>query len=208
MSVSSQDWLSIRQASQLLGVHVATVRTWADKGLLPSYRTLGGHRRFSANDIHRFLEHRQRESNSHPLLQDDRVLGQVRQELQTHSLSLQPWFQSLSFSPSTEQRVKQQEFGQRLLQLILCFVEEPARREFLLDEGRHIAHEYGNLLAKNGLSAGNAARATIHFRRIILKTVLELKLGARAGDEEDARLFQRLSSFLDEILLAILDAYP
>jgi hypothetical protein len=33
-------------------------------------------------------------------------------------------------------------------------------------------------------------------------------LGARTGDEEDARLFQRVSAFLDEILLALLDAYP
>jgi hypothetical protein len=78
----------------------------------------------------------------------------------------------------------------------------------LLDEGRRVAREYGRALAASGLSAGNAARATIYFRGLILKTVLEAKIGSRLGDEEDARLFQRVSSFVDEILLAILDAYP
>ena len=36
------NWLSLREAAQLLGVHPGTVRNWADKGLLPVYRTRGG----------------------------------------------------------------------------------------------------------------------------------------------------------------------
>ena len=42
------EWVSLRQAAELLGVHPATVRSWADKGELPSRRTPGGHRRFPA----------------------------------------------------------------------------------------------------------------------------------------------------------------
>jgi excisionase family DNA binding protein len=37
-------------------VSLGTVRRWSDSGQLPSYRTPGGQRRFSADQIERFLE--------------------------------------------------------------------------------------------------------------------------------------------------------
>jgi len=40
-------FLSSGEIGRILGVSVATVRRWADAGLLPSQRTAGGHRRFS-----------------------------------------------------------------------------------------------------------------------------------------------------------------
>ena len=57
-------------------------------------------------------------------------------------------------------------------------------------------------------SSYNAARATLRFRRLVLQAVLAESLGARTGDEEDAQFFQRISDFLDEILLTILNVYP
>lgn len=44
----SSEWVSLRQAADMLGVHPATVRNWADKGDIMSRRTPGGHRRFAA----------------------------------------------------------------------------------------------------------------------------------------------------------------
>ena len=51
MADSTSEWVSLRQAADLLGVHPATVRNWADKGDLPSRRTPGGHRRFRKADL-------------------------------------------------------------------------------------------------------------------------------------------------------------
>ncbi len=206
---ASRDWLSIREASRLLGVHIGTVREWADAGLIPSYRTPGGHRRFTSYDLRSFLQ--QRQQHSAPKTVDssaDHALGYMRQELEMHPLKHAGWFQSINVKPNPEERAHQREFGQNLLRTVVGFVEEPDHRDSLLDEGRRTALAYGRTLAGNGLSAGNAARATIYFRQMILKTVLDVQLGARINDEEDARLFQRVSTFIDEILLAILDAYP
>ncbi len=202
----SHDWLSIRDASRLLGVHIGTVREWADSGVLTSYRTPGGHRRFSALDIDTFIKRQKAGQVSTPS-PAEQALGAVRQELQAHPLIHSSWFKNLSSKPTPLQRVQQREFGQHLLQCVVAFVEQPTQRDLLLDDGRQVAREYGRALAAGGLSAGNAARATIYFRGLILKTVLEAEIGSRLGDEEDARLFQRVSSFLDEILLAILDSY-
>lgn len=204
---TARDWISIREASRRLGVHIGTVREWADAGTLPSYRTPGGHRRFSSFDLQTFVKQQRKSPATNPS-PAEHALGAVREELRAPKATHATWFKQLGRVPNDEQRAKQREFGQHLLACVVAFVEEPNLRENFLDEGRRIAREYGKLLASNGLSAGNAARATIHFRQLILKTVLDVHLGARTGDEEDAKLFQRVSAFLDEIQLALVDVYP
>ena len=47
--------LSTSQAAQALGVSLGTIRRWSDMGYLESYRTPGGQRRFSQEQIDRFL---------------------------------------------------------------------------------------------------------------------------------------------------------
>jgi excisionase family DNA binding protein len=47
--------LSTSQAAQALGVSLGTIRRWSDMGYLESYRTPGGQRRFSAEQIEHFL---------------------------------------------------------------------------------------------------------------------------------------------------------
>ncbi|CAG0974000.1 hypothetical protein ANRL3_01683 [Anaerolineae bacterium] len=204
-SSTSADWLSIRQASLLLGVHIGTVRDWADAGLISSYRTPGGHRRFSRIELENFLA-QQRKSPKNKINPTEQALARMREEMHAHPHS--DWFKESVSRPDEKERARQREFGQRLLADVVHFVEEPNARDHLLDEGRRTAREYGGILIESGISAGTAARATIHFRQLILKTVLDVHLGSRTGDEEDARLFQRVSAFLDEILLAIVEAYP
>ena len=48
--------LSTSQAAQALGVSLGTIRRWSDMGYLESYRTPGGQRRFSSEQIEHFLE--------------------------------------------------------------------------------------------------------------------------------------------------------
>ena len=55
--------LSTSEAARELGVSLGTVRRWADLGYLRAYRTPGGQRRFSVEQIESFvrsLEQRQR----------------------------------------------------------------------------------------------------------------------------------------------------
>jgi excisionase family DNA binding protein len=47
--------LSTSQAARELGVSLGTVRRWADLGYLRAYRTPGGQRRFSAEQIENFV---------------------------------------------------------------------------------------------------------------------------------------------------------
>jgi excisionase family DNA binding protein len=48
--------LSTSQAATALGVSLGTIRRWSDMGYLESYRTPGGQRRFSREQIDHFIE--------------------------------------------------------------------------------------------------------------------------------------------------------
>jgi excisionase family DNA binding protein len=52
---SSRLGLTASQAARALGVSVSTVRRWSDSGALRGYRTPGGQRRFSREQIDEFV---------------------------------------------------------------------------------------------------------------------------------------------------------
>jgi excisionase family DNA binding protein len=52
--------LSTSQAAHALGVSLGTIRRWSDMGYLESYRTPGGQRRFSRDQIEHFIDSLQR----------------------------------------------------------------------------------------------------------------------------------------------------
>ena len=49
------DLVPIGVAADLLGVHVDTIRRWADSGKLPAVILPSGHRRFRVSDLEAFL---------------------------------------------------------------------------------------------------------------------------------------------------------
>jgi len=44
-------WLSIGEAAERIGVHPNTLRTWADKGIVPVHKLPSGYRRFRESDV-------------------------------------------------------------------------------------------------------------------------------------------------------------
>lgn len=52
---SSRLGLSTSEAARHLGVSLSTVRRWSDAGHLRGYRTPGGQRRFSVDQLDEFL---------------------------------------------------------------------------------------------------------------------------------------------------------
>jgi len=52
---SASDWLTLGEAAKHLGVAQSTVRKWTDTGRLDTFKTPGGHRRFRAEDLDRFM---------------------------------------------------------------------------------------------------------------------------------------------------------
>jgi excisionase family DNA binding protein len=59
------------QAARYLGVSLATVRRWTDAGFLTGYRTPGGQRRFSREQLDGFIASLQRTDERRPQQSSD-----------------------------------------------------------------------------------------------------------------------------------------
>jgi excisionase family DNA binding protein len=59
--------LNVGQAADYVGVSAASLRNWSNRGLVPVYRTPGGQRRFSTDDLDEFMRSMRQapESNGH-----------------------------------------------------------------------------------------------------------------------------------------------
>lgn len=47
--------LNVGQAASYLGVSAASLRKWSNDGLVPTYRTPGGQRRYDRSDLDEFI---------------------------------------------------------------------------------------------------------------------------------------------------------
>src|SRR6266536_6543858 len=91
---TGEEWLSLRQVAEMLGMHPATVRLWADRNELPSRRTNGGHRRFRRSDIEARLRHdEERRPRPAAQLLVQSVLGRVRFAFTDGTLKTLPWYE-------------------------------------------------------------------------------------------------------------------
>lgn len=57
-SATNDDVLSTREAAERLGVALRTVQLWVEGGVLPAWKTAGGHRRISRVAVERLIEER------------------------------------------------------------------------------------------------------------------------------------------------------
>lgn len=56
MPIEEDELLTPAEVARLFRVNPKTVTRWARSGKIQAIRTLGGHRRFRASDVRRFLE--------------------------------------------------------------------------------------------------------------------------------------------------------
>jgi excisionase family DNA binding protein len=56
LSDSRDGWLTPGEVARLFGVDPKTVTRWAAAGKLSPQRTLGGHRRYRADEVHALLD--------------------------------------------------------------------------------------------------------------------------------------------------------
>ena len=196
-------WLTLKDASEFLGVHFTTLRNWADSGEIPVFRTPGGHRRFSAADLRRFLAERVDKSvvtDSDAVF--DMAVGQVRQEIQKMDHGEMSWHYPLDAMASDMRRQR----GRQLFLLAIGFVMKPGQRERILVDGRGLGCEYGREAAFGHVSLRDTGKA-VQFFRSHLTQALASTASSPMLDADDVRVQQLINHFLDEVLYAVLDGY-
>jgi len=205
VSEDESRWLSLGEASELLGVHSTTLRRWADAGAVPCFRTPGGHRRFRKAQLERWMEGAQGTAlvpAQSALVQS--AVGYARQEMAEQGIHGEPWH--AAFSGPADRR-EMAEMGRSLFALALRYMTRTQGRERLLKEGQRIGQYYGEQCAERGVPLVETARAFIFFRRSLMQAMGPGQAAMGRFDAEDARIQRSLNHYLDEVLCACLESY-
>jgi len=199
------DWLSLGEASHLLGVHPATLRQWADQGKIPVFRTPGGHRRFAEADVRALLE-----SKSKPVTRPglqilvQSALGRTRLEVSGGRLEGELWYERFDEAAKEEHR----QLGQRLLGLVVRYLNEGQEQAAALQEGLKLGQEYGRRAFDRGLSLTEAVQAFLLFRDFLIESVVQMAgTASQPGVSNVIDTHRRVNSFANEVLLAMVETY-
>lgn len=198
-------WLSLGEASRLLGVHPATLRQWADQGKIPVFRTPGGHRRFAEADVRALLETRSKPVTRQGLqILVQSALGRTRLEVSGGRLEREPWYERYDEAA----RKLHRQLGQRLLGLVMRFLNEGQDQAAALQEGIRLGQEYGRRAFGQGLSLTEAVRAFLLFRDFLIESVVQMAgTASQPGMSNVADTHRRVNTFANEVLLAMVETY-
>ncbi len=192
-------WLTLGEASRFLGVDESTLRSWSDAGRIPTFRTPGGHRRFSRDGLERFLDESRRDTE--PRLADligphaDRLVpGAVEQ------IRRQRWYTALDEETSKAIGL----VCHRLMDGLAGYLPGGARQRDHLRSGEIAAAELGHRVAALRLSASDATEAFLFFKQIITDAVsTRLPL----SPDGKVRSLRRIDTFLNGVLRGMMAAF-
>ena len=207
MSIQHEDeWLSLREAAEMLGMHPATVRLWADRNELPSRRTSGGHRRFRRADIEtRLRQETERKPSPAAQLLVQSVLGRVRFAFTDGTLTTFSWYTHFDDLARDNYR----DLGRRLLELLLRALAGATSEEELRSEAVHLGTAYGTITRSSHVSLADAVRAFLYFRSLVDESLLQLAevQGTREHQELPwAESLHQVQILTNELLPALVEA--
>lgn len=198
------EWISLREAAEILGVHPATVRNWADKGDLPSRRTPGKHRRFRKSDVLRYAESQGELQPLEVQIIIQNALGHTRMQVGGGTLTQLSWYENLP--DQTRDRLRQE--GLRTMEAIRKYLASGAPDEQLAT-AINIGNNYAALLSQTGLKLADAVRGFFYFSDFVVNSVLSWSevTPSRNVMSEWSNLLRQVNTFTNSILLSIIEYY-
>jgi len=203
---TEDEWLSLSEAAELLGMHPATVRLWADRNELPSRRTNGGHRRFRRSDIvARLRQDAERKPRPAAQLLVQSVLGRVRFAFSDGTLITLPWYEHFDDSALEAYR----SLGRRVLELLLRALNDGTPADELRAESVLLGVEYGSVTRDSHVPVADAVRAFLYFRSLVDESVIQLAEVQGVREYPDipwAESLYQIQALTNEILPALIEA--
>ena len=203
---TGSDWVSLGEASRLLGVAPGTLRRWSDSGQVTAFTTPGGHRRYRRSSLERLLprDRQARPSLARSGMTPGRLARAYRSEARASSRQL-TWVTALT----GEQREWFRDHGRRLADALVTHLdsEDDAVAETSLAAATAEAAEYGRKSAEMGVSLSQAVEGFLRFR---LPFLHQLALVARRRGFDGtatAELMEDAERLMDRLLIAAMNAH-
>lgn len=191
------DYLSLKDAAKIIGMHPSTVRLWTDKGIIPAHRTVGGHRRYRRADVELWAEHSRR-GGLEPENVMQSAVRNVRVRIAEGQLEAEGWYQKLN----DEARAQYRQSAHSLFQGLMLFLS--TQGEDANSEAHAIGFEYASRARRSQLSYAEAAQAFLFFRNTLIESVVHAYREANIPFDET---LHRMHSFTDKILVSLLQTY-
>ena len=195
------EWLTLGDASKLLGVHPATLRQWSDEGKVRIFRTPGGHRRFSRADIERMLQINPLRGAGLSSYVFSAVLQHTREGLP--EAMQQDWAQGID----DVERQRRRETGRRLITLASRMIANRDPSDEQRAEARRLGADYGQMMERAGHELPDAVMAFIYFRDSVIETVFSLPETTGLNRDETLAIVRRINDLLSEVLREMMSAH-
>ena len=187
-------WLSINEASKRLNIHPATLRDWSDRGKIRTFRTPGGHRRFSGEDVDALAS----EAAPELALFMNALVGQARLATSAGKLATESWYARFDDAAKGRQR----ELGHDLMRVLVAYLGDTDKD--WSGDVQELGDRYARLAHDVGLSLGDAMRAFHLFDGLVHSSAQQLsavQVGGLAGFE------RHVGWFLNEVRVAMVESF-
>jgi excisionase family DNA binding protein len=203
MSTETQvEWLTLSEASTLLGVHPATVRQWSDEGKLGTFRTPGGHRRFARADIERLLHVQPVRGHGLTTYLVNEAVERTRRSL-PEALAHAPWAQHLDDA----QRGHWRAAGRGLLSLVAGLATRAELSDAQHEAALAFGRDYGQMMVAAGHTLPDTVLAFLFFRDFLLETVLQLPETTGLDRDQTVVIVKRVNTLLNGVLRETMQSF-
>jgi excisionase family DNA binding protein len=198
-------WLSLGQASRILGITPATLRRWADQGQVAAFVTPGGHRRFPRPVIEGLVPRlrARRPALARLGASPDRMARAYRRAGPGDRLAAS--FGVLSDADRDEFR----ERGRHLLAIVLEHLDAENRdaASTRFEEGCRAAAEYGHKAAALGASLAQTIEVFLRYRAAFADQLAAIARSRRLDTREATSLLLEAEAAMDRLLVALVNGH-
>lgn len=195
------DWMSMHEASVMIGVSPATLRRWSDAGKIKTFTTPGGHRRFSHAAVVAMLpsDRAQRPNLERMGETPERIIRIYRRELE-RAAQRAPWIDAIDDADRTPLR----EHGQRIAGALLTYFDatRPADRAVALATAADSAGTCGWIAGKMGLPIEATVEAFLQFRMPFIRELGGVARRRGFDTTETTILLLTATEAMDQLLTA------
>lgn len=126
MSEKIKEYLTTKQAAEMLGVAVSTIQQWTNEGLLKAWTTRGGHRRIVRSSIEEMLNQRLQAEQETALPQVSVVVVEDNpQQLRMYTKQFRRWNEDINIITASDGYEGLVKIGQTLPLMIITDLKMP-----------------------------------------------------------------------------------
>ena len=199
-------WLTIHEASALIGVSPATLRRWCDAGDVKAFTTPGGHRRFSRAAVLGLLPSGRR---ARPRLS---AMGETPERIvaRVYRPHAQDVASDAGFAArfSEAEREPLRDLGRRAAIELLAYLDAatPEEAAAAMAEAESAAVGHATIVTRQGLTVTEALDGFLRFRLLFLREIGALARRRGMDATEATDLLETANEATDRLLRAFIRA--